>query len=56
MDVGSRNGTLVNQNRLYPQEQIVLGDGDVIEFSHIRVELFISGWQERAIARQDTEV
>jgi hypothetical protein len=56
MDLGSRNGTFVNQHRLLPQEQVFLQDGDVLEFSHTRVECFLSGWQEGTLVVQDTDV
>jgi hypothetical protein len=56
MDLGSRNGTFVNQRRLSPQEQVFLKDGDVLEFSHTRVECFLSGWQEGTLVVQDTDV
>ena len=56
MDVGSSNGTFVNRRRLIQQEQRFLQDGDLIEFSHTRVEFFLSGWQDQVAPPQETQV
>lgn len=54
MDIGSSNGTFVNRSRLVPLEQRFLNDGDLLEFSKIRTEFFISGWTVPAISAQET--
>jgi FHA domain len=41
MDVGSSNGTFLNQRRLVKLKRHPLRDGDVIGLSHIRVEFFL---------------
>jgi hypothetical protein len=41
MDVGSSNGTFLNQRRLLKLKRHPLRDGDVIGLSHIRVEFFL---------------
>jgi FHA domain len=41
-DVGSSNGTWVNQRRLLPAEERLLGDGDVIRFGKLQVEFFLT--------------
>lgn len=41
-DVGSRNGTKVNDNRLSILEPHSLKDGDLIEFGLVKVEFFIN--------------
>jgi hypothetical protein len=41
MDVGSSNGTFLNQRRLLKLKRYPLRDGDVIGLSHIRVEFFL---------------
>lgn len=41
-DVGSRNGTKVNNNRLSSLESHLLKDGDLIEFGLVKVEFFIT--------------
>ena len=57
MDVGSSNGTFVNRRRLTPLEQHFLMDGDLVELSHCRIEFFISGWRQPAMASsQETQV
>jgi hypothetical protein len=37
-DLGSRNGTLVNRNRLAPGEQVPLGAGDVVQIGTIQFQ------------------
>jgi FHA domain len=46
MDLGSSNGTFVNRFRLPPLEQRFLKDGDLIEFSRIRIEFYVSGQKD----------
>jgi len=41
-DMGSSNGTFVNRQRLPILERRSLTDGDLISFSHIHVEFFVS--------------
>lgn len=41
-DMGSSNGTFVNRQRLPILERRSLADGDLISFSHIHVEFFVS--------------
>ncbi|WP_416674758.1 FHA domain-containing protein [Egbenema bharatensis] len=41
-DLGSLNGTWVNQHRLEPARRIVLEDGDLIQFGMIKVEFFLA--------------
>jgi hypothetical protein len=41
MDVGSSNGTFLNQRRLVKLKRHPLRDGDVIGLSHLRVEFFL---------------
>jgi FHA domain len=55
MDLGSSNGTFVNRSRLTPLEQRFLSDGDLVEFSRIRVELFISGQTDETAVSSDTQ-
>jgi FHA domain len=40
MDVGSSNGTFLNQQRLSILERYPLKDGDIINLCHVRVEFF----------------
>lgn len=54
MDVGSSNGTRVNRRRLVPHEQHFLKDGDLLEFSSLRVEFFVAGEQSQPTQLQDT--
>lgn len=55
MDLGSSNGTFINRQRLAPLEKQLLNDGDLIEFSKIRAEFFLSCWHEQPILSQDTQ-
>jgi FHA domain len=55
MDLGSSNGTFVNRSRLTPLEQRFLSDGDLIEFSRIQVEFFLSGYADANAATPDTQ-
>ena len=41
-DVGSRNGTFVNRQRIPNLERRSITDGDLISFSQIQVEFFVS--------------
>lgn len=38
MDLGSRNGTLINGERLQPKETRVLQDGDILHFGNLRLQ------------------
>jgi len=40
-DMGSSNGTWVNQSRLLPAEQRILGDGDLIRLGKLQMEFFL---------------
>lgn len=42
IDLGSLNGTWINDRRLDPAERIDLQDGDLIQFGTIQVEFFLS--------------
>lgn len=55
MDLGSSNGTFLNQQKLVPLEQYPLQDADIITLSQITVEFFISGWTEVSGGQQDTQ-
>jgi hypothetical protein len=55
MDLGSTNGTRVNCRRLVPQEPHVLYDGDLIEFSNLRVEFFVVDWGKRSSRSLETQ-
>jgi hypothetical protein len=41
MDVGSSNGTFLNQRRLVAMQRYPIQDGDILTISHIVVELFL---------------
>jgi pSer/pThr/pTyr-binding forkhead associated (FHA) protein len=41
MDVGSSNGTFLNQQRLVTLQRYGLTNGDIVTISHINVELFL---------------
>jgi hypothetical protein len=41
MDVGSSNGTLLNQQRLIAMQRQPLQNGDIVTISHIRIEIFL---------------
>ncbi|MFB2835710.1 FHA domain-containing protein [Floridanema evergladense] len=45
-DVGSRNGTKVNDKRLMSLDSCLLQDGDLIEFGLIQVEFFLTSFIE----------
>lgn len=47
VDVGSRNGTFLNQQRLPILERRALLDGDSISFSHLLVEFFAVSMKHR---------
>jgi pSer/pThr/pTyr-binding forkhead associated (FHA) protein len=55
-DVGSTNGTRVNGRRLKPQIAYAIADGDLLEFSNLRVEFFVSGFLQLVNPNQDTFV
>lgn len=55
MDLGSSNGTFINRRRMPSLEKYLLNDGDLIEFSKIRVEFFLSCWQEHPVVTHDTQ-
>ena len=42
MDVGSSNGTFVNQRRLVVQQRHSLQDGDIVMLSHVAIEFFVA--------------
>jgi hypothetical protein len=42
MDVGSSNGTFVNQRRLVVQQRYSLQDGDVMMLSHVAIAIFLA--------------
>lgn len=42
VDLGSRNGTYINQRRIPPLRKYFLRDGDVINLSHIQFNFFIA--------------
>jgi hypothetical protein len=44
-DMGSSNGTWVNQHRLMPEEQRILGDGDLIQLGKLQMEFFLVVFQ-----------
>lgn len=46
MDVGSSNGTYLNQQRLTGLKRHTLNDGDIITLCHLRVEFFINDIQK----------
>ncbi len=41
-DLGSLNGTWVNQRRLIPSQRALLQDGDLIRFGVLGIEFFLS--------------
>jgi hypothetical protein len=41
MDVGSSNGTFLNQQRLVTMQRYVLESGNIITISHISIEVFL---------------
>jgi hypothetical protein len=41
MDVGSSNGTLLNQQRLIAMQRQSLQNGDIVTVSHIHIEIFL---------------
>lgn len=41
-DLGSLNGTWVNQCRLEPAQRVLLEDGDLIQFGAMKVEFFLT--------------
>lgn len=41
-DLGSLNGTWVNNRRLIPAERIDLKDGDLVQFGGMQIEFFLS--------------
>jgi FHA domain len=41
MDVGSSNGTFLNQQRLVAMQRYTLKNSDVITISHIKIEIFL---------------
>lgn len=55
MDLGSSNGTFINQNRLTPLTPYYLHDGDLLEFGKFCIEFFISGWSSSRSSIQDTQ-
>lgn len=56
MDVGSSNGTFVNQKRLSPQDRRYLSDGDTLEIGQICIEFFISGWHQNRSVELETQI
>ncbi len=56
IDVGSSNGTFVNDSRLIAMEQCLLNDGDIIKLSNTCVEFFVSGWRNPAEGCDETQV
>ena len=44
-DLGSSNGTWVNQHRLMPHEKRILGDGDLIQLGKLQMEFFLVVFQ-----------
>ncbi len=46
-DMGSSNGTWVNQHRLMPTEYKVLNDGDLIQLGKLQMEFFLRVFQMR---------
>lgn len=54
VDLGSTNGTRVNCRAIVPNEPRFLQDGDLLEFSNMRAEFFISGWKSGSGQLQET--
>jgi pSer/pThr/pTyr-binding forkhead associated (FHA) protein len=42
VDLGSTNGTVLNNRRLPPNEPYPLNDGDIISFGRLRVQIYLS--------------
>jgi hypothetical protein len=55
-DLGSLNGTWVNQHRLEPARRIVLEDGDLIQFGVIKVEFFLAKPELALLPADETAV
>jgi hypothetical protein len=53
-DLSSTNGTHLNRRRLSAQVPRLLHDGDLLEFSNLRVEFFVSGSSQSKPVVQDT--
>ncbi|HIK14245.1 MAG TPA: FHA domain-containing protein [Leptolyngbyaceae cyanobacterium M33_DOE_097] len=53
-DVGSTNGTRVNGRKLAPQKPRPIEDGDLLEFSNLRIEFFVAGHLSMVTEFQDT--
>ena len=55
-DLGSRNGTFVNDERLVPQEARHLTDGDSVRFGHIAFAFTLdAAWPDDVVAAGDGE-
>ncbi len=42
IDLGSTNGTILNNRRLPPNEPYPLNDGDIISFGRLKVQIYLS--------------
>jgi hypothetical protein len=54
-DLGSLNGTWVNQCRIEPAQRILLEDGDLLQFGMIKVEFFLAKQELALVCTDETD-
>lgn len=55
-DIGSRNGTKVNHDRLNTLDRCTLRDGDLIEIGFVQVEFFVATSQEQSLISTEVNI
>lgn len=54
-DLGSLNGTWVNQCRIEPAQRILLEDGDLLQFGVVKVEFFLAKQELALVGTDETD-